>query len=97
MTTSPPLPSLPALRTDKTDNKLVDSGGKDRLSGCERLFDNLDLLTVDELAAFLGKRPQTIRNMVAMRIIPHIPGRPVRFLGSSIVTWLKSKEIKPCQ
>ncbi len=60
-----------------------------------RLIDNLELLTIDDVAALLGKKPQTIRNLVAKRGIPFIPGRPVRFLKSSIAAWLIQKEVKP--
>lgn len=60
-----------------------------------RLIDNLELLTIDDVAALLGKKPQTIRNLVAKRGIPFIPGRPVRFLKSSIAVWLIQKEVKP--
>ena len=61
------------------------------------LFDKMQILTIDDLAALLGKKPQTIRNWVARREVPFIPGRPVKFLAASIATWLQHKEIKPCQ
>ena len=59
-----------------------------------KLFENSEaLLTVDEVAAFLGKRPQTIRNWVARHTIPFIPGRPVKFLKRSVLDWLKNQEV----
>ena len=68
----------------------------DKTSGL--LFDNLlDLMTVEDLAVALGKRPQTIRNWVARREIPFIPGRPVMFRRRSIEAWLDKKELKPWQ
>ncbi len=63
----------------------------------DRLFDNFDLLTIEQLSEILGKKPQTIRNWVARREIPFLPGRPVKFLRSSILAWLKHKEVKPCR
>lgn len=77
----------------------LSTGTKKDLGGYDSplLFDNLDLMTIEELANALGKRPQTIRNWVARREIPFIPGRPVKFFGSSITAWLKAKEIKPWQ
>ena len=61
------------------------------------LFDNLVLLSIEDVAAFLGKKPQTIRNWVAQERIPHIPGRPVMFLRDSLLKWLEGKEKKPWQ
>jgi excisionase family DNA binding protein len=61
------------------------------------LSDNLGLMTVENLAAALGKAPQTIRNWVAQRRIPFVPGRPVMFRRASIEAWLEKQEIKPCQ
>lgn len=62
------------------------------------LFDNLGLITVEELGEALRRSPKTIRNWVARREIPFvlIKGRTM-FRRGSIETWLKEKEIKPCQ
>jgi excisionase family DNA binding protein len=76
------------------DEKLQKCTGPD--NGEVQLFDNLELLTIDDVAALLGKKPQTIRNLVARRGIPFIPGRPVRFLKSSIAAWLAKREVQPC-
>jgi len=76
------------------DQKLQKCTGLDNQDA--KLFDNLELLTVDDVALLLGKKPQTIRNLVARRGIPFIPGRPVRFLKSSIAAWLVHREVKPC-
>jgi excisionase family DNA binding protein len=61
----------------------------------EALFDNLDLLTVEELAKAFRRAPKTIRNWVAKRQIPFVMlGRKVMFRRESIEAWLKKKEIK---
>ena len=61
----------------------------------EALFDNLDLLTVEELAKAFRRAPKTIRNWVAKRQIPFVMlGRKAMFRRESIEAWLKTKEIK---
>ena len=61
----------------------------------EALFDNLNLLTVEELAKAFRRAPKTIRNWVAKRQIPFVMlGRKVMFRRESIEAWLKKKEIK---
>lgn len=54
------------------------------------------LMTVDEIAAALGREPQTIRNWVARREIPYVPlGQTSMFLRDSVREWLQKKEFKP--
>ncbi len=62
------------------------------------LFDNLRLLSVEDLADAFGRSPKTIRNWVARREIPFviIRGR-VQFFEESIEAWLKKMEYKPWQ
>lgn len=60
-----------------------------------KLFENLELLSVYDVAKWLGKAPQTIRNMAALKRIPYIPGRPMMFRKKSLEAWLDRKEIKP--
>ena len=61
-----------------------------------QLFDNLYLLTVEELAKTFHRAPKTIRNWVAKRQIPFVMlGRKVMFRRESIEAWLNGKEIKP--
>lgn len=61
------------------------------------LFDN-EILTVQELAGLLGKKPKTIQNMVSKRELPftRAAGTTI-FLRSSIMDWLKRNEVKPWQ
>jgi excisionase family DNA binding protein len=65
-----------------------------------KLFENLDigLLSIEEVAALLGKRPQTIRNLIAKRQLPFVRvGRKNFVRRESLETWLKRKEFKPWQ
>ena len=56
------------------------------------------ILTVEEVAIFLGFAPQTIKNWVAQRKIPFIRiGRKTRFCPKSLRAWLKRKEFESCQ
>ncbi len=67
-----------------------------RKNSSARLFDNLGLMTVEELAGSLGLSPKTIRNWVAKRQIPFISlnGRTM-FRRATIEAWLIKKEVKP--
>ncbi len=63
----------------------------------DSFFDNR-ILSVEEVAVFLGFAPQTIKNWVAQRKIPFIRlGRKTRFCPKSIQAWVKQKEFKSCQ
>ncbi|MEQ1875660.1 MAG: helix-turn-helix domain-containing protein [Bdellovibrionia bacterium] len=55
------------------------------------------LIGVEELADVLGFAPQTIRNWVALRKVPHVRiGGCTKFRRKSIEAWLERKEFKPC-
>jgi len=57
------------------------------------LFENL--ATVEEIAIGLGVAPQTVRNWVAKRAIPHVRvGRRTMFLRTSIAAWLAQREVQ---
>ena len=61
----------------------------------EAIFEKL--ITVEVLADALELAPQTIRNMVAKRLIPFVRvGRKTMFRRASIEAWLNRKEFKPC-
>jgi excisionase family DNA binding protein len=54
------------------------------------------LLTVEECAAFLRVKPQTIRLWVCTRRIPcYKIGRCVRFMLAEIETWLAQQKREP--
>ena len=61
----------------------------------EELFDNL--ITIRELADYIGVSPKTVQNWVAYRTIPFVRvGGKTRFRRSRIETWLQTKEFEPC-
>ena len=75
----------------ETSGRGFDSGG---------LIDNLniDLLSIEKVAAVLGKKPQTIKNWIAKRIIPFVRiGNKNLILRESLEAWIKQKEFKPWQ
>lgn len=52
------------------------------------------LLTVDEIAAYLGLKPQTIYNKVSQREIPFEKvGKSVRFRRATIDQWVQSHPV----
>jgi excisionase family DNA binding protein len=78
-------------------------GGKDTGIGLEgygrkeeQFFERL--ITVEDLAVAFGFAPQTIRNWVALRQIPHVHiGGKTRFRKRSIEAWISHKERSSCQ
>lgn len=65
----------------------------------KRLFENLsDLMTIEEVADFLGKNPKTIKNWISMRTIPFVRnGNTNMILKDSFGAWLKRQEFTPWQ
>ena len=60
------------------------------------LFDNL--ITIKELADYIGVSPKTVQNWVAYRTIPFVRvGGKTRFRKTRIEAWLQTKEFEPCQ
>ena len=66
----------------------------DKDSEGARFFDNqINVITVEELAVFFGLAPQTIRNWVALGKIPHVKiGRRWFFQKRSLQEWINRKE-----
>ena len=59
-------------------------------------FENL--ITIEELADYIGVSQKTIRNWVAMRSIPFLRiGRKTFFTTGKLCHWLQTKEFEPCQ
>ncbi len=53
-----------------------------------------DLLTIDQVAAFLKVRKSTLYSWTHQGWIPHVKvGRLVRFRREAIEAWLKSREV----
>ena len=59
-------------------------------------FDNL--ITIEELADYIGVSQKTIRNWVALRSIPFLRiGRKTFFYFDRLDKWFQTKEFEPCQ
>jgi hypothetical protein len=54
-----------------------------------------EVLTEPEAAKFLKKGITTLRAMRRAGLVPHLPGKPVTYLRSSLLTWLREQEIRP--
>ena len=62
----------------------------------DAFFDNL--ITIEELADYIGVSQKTIRNWVAMRSIPFLRiGRKTFFYFEKLDKWFQTKEFEPCQ
>ena len=58
-------------------------------------FDNL--ISIEELADYIGVSQKTIRNWVALRSIPFLRiGRKTFFRYEKLNSWLQTKEFEPC-
>ena len=79
------LDSLDSLPRRSSDDKKLDA-----------FFDNL--ITIEELADYIGVSQKTIRNWVALRSIPFLRiGKKTFFIQSKICRWFQTKEFEPCQ
>lgn len=58
------------------------------------VFGDPNLMTIEEVAVMLGKEVSTIRNLMSLRKIPHVPNKPTIFIKTSIMEWLKKQEVK---
>ena len=82
-------------RRDQSEN-VAGYGWSDYAKKEEQFFERL--ITVEEVADAFGFAPQTIRNWVAMRRIPHIHiGGKTRFRKRSIEAWISHKERNSCR
>ena len=76
---------LDSLPRRSSDDKKLDA-----------FFDNL--ITIEELADYIGVSQKTIRNWVALRSIPFLRiGRKTFFIQNKICRWFQTKEFEPCQ
>ena len=66
----------------------------DESSERARFFDNqINVITVEELAVLFGLAPQTIRNWVAQGKLPYVKiGKRNMFLKRSVQEWINRKE-----
>ena len=46
-----------------------------------------------EAAGFLKVSPATLRRLRMNRQVPYVPGKPVRYMQTSLVGWLQAKEL----
>ena len=61
----------------------------------DAFFDNL--ITIEELADYIGVSQKTIRNWISLRSIPFLRvGKKTFFSFEKINGWLKTKEFEPC-
>jgi len=52
-----------------------------------------EVLDMEAAAALLGIAPRTLRGWLQTKAIPHAKlGRDIRFLRSSLISWLKAQE-----
>ena len=72
---------------------------KARSSGDKKsdaFFDNL--ITIEELADYIGVSQKTIRNWISLRTIPFLRiGKKTFFRVERMRVWLQTKEYEPCQ
>ena len=77
----------------KKSVKLKKAGSNISPSNKDMLFDNL--ITIEELAGYIGVSQKTIRNWVAMRSIPFLRiGRKTFFYFEKIDKWFQTKVSK---
>ena len=57
-----------------------------------------NLITIEELADYIGVSQKTIRNWISLRSIPFLRiGRKTFFTTGKLCHWLQTKEFEPCQ
>ena len=61
----------------------------------DMFFDNL--ITIEELADYIGVSQKTIRNWISLRSIPFLRiGRKTFFCFEKLDKWFQTKEFEPC-
>ena len=74
--------------------RIVSRSSNDKKS--DAFFDNL--ITIEELADYIGVSQKTIRNWISLRSIPFLRiGKKTFFRFEKISGWLQTKEFEPCQ
>ena len=77
----------------KTKLKMVEYGLNGSDNSAEFFENQINLISVEELAVIFGLAPQTIRNWIALGKIPHVKiGKKWFFLRRSVQEWLNQKE-----
>ncbi|MEP2984810.1 MULTISPECIES: helix-turn-helix domain-containing protein [Alphaproteobacteria] len=51
------------------------------------------MLTEPEAAKFLRIGLTKLREVRRSELIPHIPGKPVRYMSASLLNWMKEQEV----
>ena len=78
----------------KLNNSILGRSSSDKK--LDVFFDNL--ITIEELADYIGISQKTIRNWICLRRIPFLRvGKRTFFRFERIKVWLKTKEFEPCQ
>lgn len=54
-----------------------------------------EVMTEQEAAEFLRRGLSTLRALRRAKQVPHLPGKPARYLRSSLLAWLQGQEIQP--
>lgn len=52
-----------------------------------------EILTEPEAAEFLRIGLTKLRELRRLELIPHIPGKPVRYMSASLLSWMKEQEV----
>lgn len=53
------------------------------------------ILTEREAASFLKISTATLIRLRRRREVPYVPGKPVRYIDTSLLSWMKAKELSP--
>tara|TARA_R110002124_G_scaffold47362_5_gene141139 strand:- start:2632 stop:2889 length:258 start_codon:yes stop_codon:yes gene_type:complete len=54
-----------------------------------------EVMTEPEAAKFLRMGLSTLRALRRAKQVPHLSGKPARYLRSSLLSWLQGQEIQP--